>query len=98
MPYQGTLRPCFFLLFFPTLSCCASSGPSVHDNAITKVNFSNEYLLCFDKKNRQSSDDSNPVLMNKRYPYVSTKQLNRWSTESGDQYRWRKKSGGLGSP
>ncbi len=56
------------------------------------------FYFLFIEQNRQSSDDSNPVLMNKRYPYVSTKQLNRWSTESGDQYRWRKKSSGLGSP
>jgi hypothetical protein len=33
--------------------------------------------------------------MNKRYPYVSHKQLGRWSTETGDSFRWRKKSGGL---
>jgi hypothetical protein len=36
--------------------------------------------------------DSNPVLMHKRYPYVSKKQLGRWTTESSDQFRWRKKS------
>jgi hypothetical protein len=50
-------------------------------------------------QNRQSTDDSNPVLMNKRYPYVSKKQLGRWSTETGDQFRWRRKSAsGPGSP
>lgn len=43
---------------------------------------------------RTALDDTanNPVLMHKRYPYISKKQLGRWSTETGDQFRWRKKA------
>lgn len=51
--------------------------------------------MCFGslKQARVADDtDGNPVLMNKRYPYVSKKQLGRWSTETGDSFRWRRKS------
>lgn len=30
--------------------------------------------------------------MNKRYPYVSKKQLGRWTTETSDSFKWKKKN------
>jgi len=83
------LDSCYFCILLQVLQC------QLYFNCIIIITITNISIIIYQLLAKQSSYDdtsSNPVLMNRRYPYVSTKQLGRWTTETGDSFRWRRKA------
>jgi hypothetical protein len=49
------------------------------------------FVLAYQAKMYVDESNSNPVLVNRRYPEMSDRQATRWSTETKDSFRWKNK-------